>query len=83
LLLRPFLQSVETWASVIIGILSGMFYLLGSKLLVRLKIDDAVDAIPVHCVGGAWGVISTGLLSKGTLLLAAFEQDEHIGWCKY
>ena len=81
-LLRTFSQSVETWASVIIGICSGFFYLLGSKLLIRYRIDDAVDAIPVHCVGGAWGVIATGLLSKGTLLKAAFGQDEHIGWCK-
>jgi ammonium transporter, Amt family len=75
--------TVETWAAVIIGIFSGFFYLAGSKLLIRLRIDDAVDAIPVHMIGGAWGVISAGLFSKGELLQAAFGKSEHVGWCKW
>ena len=39
---------VEPWAAVVIGMISGFAYVLSSKLLVMLKIDDAVDAIPVH-----------------------------------
>jgi len=72
--------SVETWAAVVIGIFAGLFYLLGSRLLVRLRIDDAVDAIPVHMVGGAWGVISTGLFSKPSLMEAAYGKSTHSGW---
>ena len=37
--------TVETWAAVIIGFFAGLFYLLGSFALVRLRIDDAVDAL--------------------------------------
>lgn len=32
----------------------------------KLKIDDPVGAISVHCVNGVWGVISVGLFADGT-----------------
>jgi ammonium transporter, Amt family len=39
--------TVETWGAVLIGMVSGWVYFGLSKLLVRLRIDDAVDAVPV------------------------------------
>jgi len=72
--------TVETWAAVVIGFFAGVFYLMGSKLLVKLRIDDAVDAVPVHMVGGAWGVIATGLFSKPELMDRAFGLGAHAGW---
>jgi len=72
--------TVDTWAAVVIGMFAGLFYLLGSRLLVRLRIDDAVDAIPVHMIGGAWGVISTGLFSNPDRMEVAFGLGEHAGW---
>jgi Amt family ammonium transporter len=72
--------TVEPWAAVLIGIAGGWFYLLGSNLLIKLRIDDAVDAIPVHMIGGMWGVLSTGLFTSPELLQAAFGQEEHYGW---
>ena len=72
--------TVDTWAAVVIGIFAGLFYLLGSKLLIHLRIDDAVDAIPVHMVGGAWGVIATGIFTSPDRLEAAFGMSEHVGW---
>lgn len=72
--------TVETWAAVLIGVAAGWVYLGLSKLLVKLRIDDAVDAIPVHMGGGMWGVIATGLFTKGELLQAAFGRDDHVGW---
>lgn len=72
--------TVDTWAAVIIGAFAGLFYLMGSRLLVRLRIDDAVDAVPVHMVGGAWGVIATGLFSNPDRMELAFGMREHSGW---
>lgn len=34
---------IEPWAAVIIGAVAGLLYLSTSKLLIRLRIDDAVD----------------------------------------
>jgi ammonium transporter, Amt family len=43
--------TVYNWAAVVIGMVAAWIYIGASKLLIRLRIDDAVDAIPVHlCV---------------------------------
>jgi Amt family ammonium transporter len=55
---------VEPWAAVLIGIISGWVYVGASKLLIMLKIDDAVDAVPVHGFCGIWGCIATGIFAS-------------------
>jgi len=73
--------TVETWAAFVIGIGAGWVYLGVSRLLVRLRIDDAVDAVGVHCGGGAWGLISTGLFTAPYLLEQAYpDAPNHYGW---
>jgi Amt family ammonium transporter len=72
--------SVYPWAAYVIGIVAGWLYLLGSKLLVRFRIDDPADAVPVHMVGGAWGMIATGLFSPRHLLNEAYGRSIHEGW---
>lgn len=71
---------VEPWAALLIGIISGIVYVLSSKLLVKLKIDDAVDAIPVHFFNGIWGCIATGLFaSPRHVTLAAYGETVGAG----
>jgi len=72
--------SVMPWAGFTIGVFAGLIYLAASKLLIKLRIDDAVDAIPVHLFGGAWGVLASGLFSKGSLLEQAYGRSVHVGW---
>ena len=72
--------TVEPWAAVVIGIIAGWVYLFSSWLCVTLKIDDAVDAIPVHFSGGMWGVWATGLFSAPRLMEAAFGNSTNVGW---
>ena len=70
---------VEPFAAVIIGMVAGVIYLLGSRGLVLLRIDDAVDAIPVHLMSGIWGVFAVGLFASPRHLLKAFGSDSHPG----
>jgi len=72
--------TVEPWAAVTIGIIAGMVFLSMSSLLIKIRLDDAVDAIPVHMCCGIWGIISTGLFSNPNRVLAAYGTDEHGGW---
>jgi ammonium transporter, Amt family len=66
---------------VVIGIFAGLFYVTASKVLLRFKFDDAVDAVPVHMIGGMWGMISTGLFTSPELLSAAYPGGgSHAGW---
>merc|ERR1739846_266538 len=66
---------VEPWAAVLIGLISGMVYVFSSKLLVKLKVDDAVDAIPVHFFCGIWGCIATGIFASDSLVSFAYGWD--------
>lgn len=71
---------VELWASIVIGVVSGWVYIGGSALLIKAKIDDAVDAIPVHLFNGAWGIIGVGLFANKALLLNAYGSDRYPGF---
>ena len=71
---------VEPWAAVVIGIVAGWLYMYGSTLLIRLRIDDAVDAIPVHMFNGAWGVLATGLVASPRKMELTFGSSENSGW---
>lgn len=63
---------VEPWAAVLIGMVSGLVYVFASKLLIMLKIDDAVDAIPVHFFCGMWGCLAVGIFASPKLVLLAY-----------
>jgi Amt family ammonium transporter len=63
---------VEPWAAVMIGIVAGWVYVGASALLIKLKIDDAVDAVPVHCFCGMWGCIATGIFASTRLVESAY-----------
>ena len=67
---------VEAWASIVIGIIAGWIYICASSLLIRLRIDDAVDAIPVHMFNGIWGLIATGLLASPRLMELAYGGEQ-------
>jgi Amt family ammonium transporter len=71
---------VQPWAAVVIGMIAGWCYLAGSHLLVKLRLDDAVDAIPVHLVNGVWGILATGFFADPNLILEAYGRDKHAGW---
>jgi ammonium transporter, Amt family len=70
---------VEPFAAVIVGFVAGIVYLLASQLLINLRIDDACDAVPVHCFGGFWGVISTGLFANPRRLTEFYGRGDHPG----
>ena len=54
----------EPWASSIIAAFGALVYLLFSGLLVALRIDDPVDAIPVHGAGGIVGILAVPIFMK-------------------
>mmetsp|Transcript_4116 Transcript_4116/g.6025 ORF Transcript_4116/g.6025 Transcript_4116/m.6025 type:complete len:537 (-) Transcript_4116:80-1690(-) len=71
---------VEPWASVVIGATAGFIYLGASKLLIIYRLDDAVDAIPVHLFNGVWGVLAVGFFASPIKMAMVYENDDHVGW---
>jgi len=53
--------TVKPWEAVLIGFAAAFVYQGCSMLLKLLKIDDVVDAVPVHGACGVWGVLALGL----------------------
>ena len=57
-------DAVSTYGAVAIGASSGCIVFFGTWLLEDvLKLDDAVGAVPVHGMSGAWGTIMAGALA--------------------
>eukprot|EP00903_Cladosiphon_okamuranus_P016044 g14814.t1 len=68
-------STCEPEGAMVIGIVSGFVYTYASKLLVMFKIDDVVDAIPVHCFCGAWGVFAASLFATKDNYSASYYGD--------
>lgn len=61
---------VEMWGAMLIGIGACIHYLVASKVVESLKIDDATNAFAVHAAAGIWGALSVGIFGSDDL--AAF-----------
>jgi Amt family ammonium transporter len=51
--------------AIIIGLMVSVFcYLAAAIIKPKMGYDDALDAFGVHCVGGIWGALATGLFAS-------------------
>ncbi|MCP5106330.1 MAG: ammonium transporter, partial [bacterium] len=64
--------------AILIGFIGGFVYFGTSKLLDYLRIDDPLDAFPVHGMCGFWGVLATGLFATDDNLRFAGYSEEII-----
>ena len=57
---------VSAGGACLLGLVSGMLVVESVFFFEKIGIDDAVGAISVHGVNGAWGCLSLGLFADGT-----------------
>ncbi|XP_037783637.1 putative ammonium transporter 1 [Penaeus monodon] len=60
-------NALRPWASCLTGVAAGLVFFAGHHLLLRLNVDDPLDAVPVHLGGGLWGLAAAALLQDGGL----------------
>jgi len=72
-------HAVTLGQSVIIGALAAVVMYGGQMLLERLRIDDAVGAIPVHLCAGIWGTLAVGIFGDLQLLNTGLSRIDQIG----
>jgi hypothetical protein len=53
--------------------------LASSEALVRIRIDDAVDAVPVHLCNGIFGSIAVAFLASPSRLELVYGHSDHAG----
>lgn len=56
--------------AIIIGAIGGVIAVLVEGLLLRVKIDDVVGALPVHLAAGIWGTLAFGIFAEPEYLAA-------------
>ena len=49
--------------AIAIGFLGGVICFYGIRLKEIIGADDALDVVGVHCVGGTWGALATGIFA--------------------
>ncbi len=55
---------LDGFGAIVVGCVSGLLVVFGVWLLdYRLRIDDPVGAVAVHCMNGIWGTLAVGLLA--------------------
>lgn len=63
--ITPAAGYVSVIPAIIIGLLVSVFcYIAAAIIKPKLGYDDALDAFGVHCVGGMWGALATGLFAS-------------------
>ena len=67
---------VEPWAAFVIGLIASIVYAAFSKLMLKLRIDDVVDAGAVHFACGAWGIVAAGLFATKDRWALTYATDE-------
>lgn len=56
--------NISPAAAFVVGIIAGIITTVATIGLERLRIDDAVGAVPVHLFNGLWGTISVALFDQ-------------------
>ena len=60
---------IDPWAAFIIGGVAGLLVQGAANGMNRRGIDDPTGAIAVHGLGGAWGVLATGLFANNSMTI--------------
>lgn len=54
----------QPWGAFVAGIIGAIIYKLASEMLIKLKIDDPLDAFPVHGACGMWGLLCPAIFNS-------------------
>lgn len=70
---------VDGWAAVVIGAIGAIIYIAAAQVLLMLRIDDPLEAFPIHGACGVWGALAVGLFNRKDLQAAAGFDTVHWG----
>jgi Amt family ammonium transporter len=58
---------VQPMEAIAIGVGAGAFCYLAVRLRARTRLDDSLDVVGVHGIGGTWGALATGLFAAAAV----------------
>jgi ammonium transporter, Amt family len=70
---------VDGWAAVVIGCIGAVVYIAGAMLMLALRIDDPLEAFPIHGCVGFWGIMAGTLFARKEHMTTAGFAREYWG----
>src|SRR3989304_7073474 len=58
---------VQPMEAIAIGVGAGLFFDRVVRWRARTSLDDSLDVVAVHGIGGTWGALATGLFALGAV----------------
>ena len=78
--ITPAAGFVDVMPALAIGVGAGLFCYGAVQLRIRLRLDDSLDVVGVHGVGGAWGAFATGIFAVASVnILGSGVIDDNAG----
>ena len=71
-------HAVSTLEAALIGGVGALCMRLTELLLIRLKLDDAISATPVHLAAGIWGTLAVALFGDASVLGTGLTRPEQL-----
>jgi len=65
--ITPAAGFVGVFGALAIGLGSGVFCYLAVRLRAKTNVDDALEVVAVHGIGGIWGAIATGIFAVAAI----------------
>ncbi|MCC9599639.1 ammonium transporter [Stieleria sp. JC731] len=72
-------HAVSPLSSIAIGSAGGLICMASTQLLTRLKIDDAINAIPAHGAAGVWGTLAYAIFADPALFGPGISRWDQLG----
>lgn len=71
--ITPAAGFVSPASAIVIGFIGGILCYFAVQSKFRLNIDDSLDAVGIHGVGGIWGSVATGIFATTGLIVGNYE----------
>jgi Amt family ammonium transporter len=65
--ITPAAGAVDAMGAIAVGGGAGALCYVAVRLRTKIAVDDSLDVVGVHGVGGAWGAIATGIFATATI----------------
>jgi len=72
-------HAVTPSQALLIGVVGAMVMMAVEHLLLKMKLDDAVGAVPVHLGAGIWGTLAVGIFGNLETLGTNLTRFEQVG----
>lgn len=71
-------DAISAPEAILIGGIGGLVMMAADTLLLRLRIDDAVGAVPVHLAAGIWGTLAVALFGDPDVLATGLDRYDQL-----